>query len=110
MSEPKTPYEILGLVPGASPEEVKEAYIELAKAWHPLFIDDEELRRVAEEKMEEIDAAYDALNVVFRSAGDSHSVPERKNTEGVVCESPGCTGIVGVDGRCELCGKPSVSP
>jgi len=115
MSEPKTPYEILGLVPGASPQEVKEAYIELAKTWHPLFIDDEQLRRAAEEKMEKIDAAYDALNAVFRSAGYGHSVPERKNVsrgggaEGSLCESPGCTGIVGANGRCELCGKSPVS-
>lgn len=116
MGEPKNSFEILGLAPGASPEEVNEAYIELARVWRPnIFLDDDMLRRIAEEKMMEIDAAYDALKVFFRSNGYGRSMPERKSgskglaPENMVCESPGCAGTIGANGICELCGKPSAT-
>ncbi len=116
MGAPKNSYEILGLAPGASPDEVKDAYIELAKVWRPnLFLDDDLLRRIAEEKMAEIDAAYDALEALFRSNGYGPSMQERKNAsksghpQSIVCDGPGCGGAIGVNGRCELCGKPSAS-
>ncbi len=116
MGEPKDSYKIMGLSPGASPEEVKDSYIELVKVWHPnLFLEDDLLRRIAEEKMVEIDAAYDALKVFFRSAGYGRSRPEGRIAsrgvvpERMVCDSPGCAGAIGANGRCELCGKASVS-
>jgi len=116
MGEPKDSYKIMGLAPGASPEEVKDAYIELAKVWHPnLFLDDELLRQIAEEKMVAIDAAYDALKVFFRSNGYGSSMPEGKNAskdgapENMVCDRAGCAGTIGANGRCELCGKALVS-
>ena len=66
MGGPNDSYEILERAPGASPEEVKDAYIESAKVWHPnLFLDDDLVRRIAEEKMAEIDAAYDTLKAFF---------------------------------------------
>jgi predicted RNA-binding Zn-ribbon protein involved in translation (DUF1610 family) len=116
MGGPKDSYEILGLAPGASPEEVKDAYIELAKVWRPdLLLDDDLLRRLAEQKMVEIDAAYDALKAFFRSNGYRRSMPERQNAsegsaqQSMVCGSPGCAGTIGANGECELCGKPLAS-
>ncbi len=116
MSGPKDSYEILGLAPGASPEEVKDAYIELVKVWRPdLLLDDDLLRRLAEQKMVEIDAAYDTLKVFFRSNGYRRLTPERQNAskgraqQSMVCGSPGCAGVIGVNGECELCGKPLAS-
>lgn len=35
MDDMKRYYEILELEPGASPEEVKRAYRDLVKVWHP---------------------------------------------------------------------------
>ena len=56
-------YEILGLKPGASPEEVKQAYRDLAKVWHPdRFSHDSRLQRKAQEKLKEINEAYERLS------------------------------------------------
>ncbi len=52
------PYSILGLKNGASEEEVKKAYKKLAKIYHPdVCGNDEESAK----KMQEINAAYDAI-------------------------------------------------
>ena len=54
----KDPYQVLGLSPGASDEEVKKAYRKLAMKYHPdRNPGDEEAAR----KMQEINAAYDAI-------------------------------------------------
>ena len=54
----RDPYEVLGLSPGASEEEIKNAYRRLAKKYHPdLNPGDEEAAR----RMNEVNAAYDAL-------------------------------------------------
>jgi len=50
------PFSVLGVTPGASPEEVAAAYRELAKAWHPDRRGD-----AGEEKMAEINIAYELL-------------------------------------------------
>jgi hypothetical protein len=51
---------VLGLGKDASLEEVKRAYRKMCKVWHPdRFQDDADLRADAEEKMREINAAYE---------------------------------------------------
>ena len=52
------PYRILGLKPGASEEEVKRAYRQLAKKYHP----DVNKEPGAEEKFKEINEAYEVLS------------------------------------------------
>jgi DnaJ like chaperone protein len=56
-------YEILGLAPGASAEEIKNAYRKLSKEYHPDLVAHlgDEFRKVAEEKMKEINMAYQHL-------------------------------------------------
>ncbi len=55
-------YETLHLKPSATQEQIRQAYLDLARVWHPdRFVNDERLRRVAEEKMMEITGAYQAL-------------------------------------------------
>jgi molecular chaperone DnaJ len=57
----KNPYEVLGLKPGASDEEIKAAYRELVKKYHPDRYMDNPLNDLAEEKMLENNEAYDTL-------------------------------------------------
>ena len=55
-------YEILGLVQGASSEEVKEAWRDLAQVWHPdRFPQNPRLRKKAQETLKRVNEAYDVL-------------------------------------------------
>ncbi len=57
------PYEILGLLPDASPAEIKSAYRRLANKYHPdkAMSTTDEIQKLAEEKFKAIKQAYDAL-------------------------------------------------
>ena len=58
----KDPYQILGISPTATDEEVKEAYRTLARKYHPdNYSADNPLADLATEKMQEINEAYDAI-------------------------------------------------
>jgi curved DNA-binding protein CbpA len=54
--------EVLELRPGASLEEVRQAYKDLASVWHPdRFTGNPRLRQKAEERMKEVNRAYEML-------------------------------------------------
>ena len=55
------PYQILNISPNASDDEVKKAYRDLARKYHPDNYHDNPLADLAQEKMKEINAAYDAI-------------------------------------------------
>ena len=58
--------EILGLKPGASQEEVNQAYRDLANVWHPdRFANNLRLQKKAEEKLKEINAAYEYIRFFY---------------------------------------------
>ncbi len=67
------PYEVLGVSQNATDEEIKRAYRELAKKYHPDNYADNPLSDLAEEKMKEINAAYDAICEERRNGGKSDS-------------------------------------
>ena len=55
------PYEILGIGRDATEDEIKTAYRELAKKYHPDNFSENPLSDLAQEKMQEINTAYDAV-------------------------------------------------
>jgi len=57
----RDPYSVLDVPPGASDEEIKKAYRELARKYHPDNYHNNPLADLAQEKMKEINEAYDAI-------------------------------------------------
>ncbi len=57
----KNPYEVLGIREGASEDEIKKAYREMVKKYHPDQYQDNPLSKLAEEKLREVNEAYDYL-------------------------------------------------
>lgn len=68
----KNPYAVLGVTENATDEQIKSAYRELAKKYHPDNYDDSPLRDLANEKMKEINEAYDEIQRM-RKEGRSYS-------------------------------------
>ncbi len=70
-----TPHEILNVSPDASIDEIRQAYRDLVKVWHPdRFRGDGRLEQKATERLKEITAAYRALT-------QSQSSGERRRPE-----------------------------
>ncbi|HJA63001.1 MAG TPA: DnaJ domain-containing protein [Candidatus Intestinimonas stercoravium] len=65
------PYSVLGVKPDASDEEIKRAYRDLARKYHPDNYQNNPLADLAEEKMKEINEAYDAITKMRASGGGS---------------------------------------
>jgi DnaJ like chaperone protein len=61
--EPRTPHEVLGVDRGASREEIRHAYRELANKYHPDKVAHlgEEFQKLAEKRFKEIQEAYQTL-------------------------------------------------
>ena len=68
----KNPYTILGVSENATDAEVKAAYRELAKKYHPDNYQDSPLGDLANEKMQEINEAYDEI-MRLRKEGKKYS-------------------------------------
>ncbi len=63
------PYKVLGVSPNATDKEIKAAYKELVKKYHPDQYQDSPVAEVAQEKMAEVNAAYDAINQMRKNGG-----------------------------------------
>ncbi len=55
------PWKVLGIKSSSSPEEVKKAYRELVKKYHPDRFQDPAAKELANEKLKEINQAYEAI-------------------------------------------------
>ena len=57
----KNPYEVLGVSPNASDDEIKKAYRDLTRKYHPDANVNNPLADLAEEKFKEVQEAYDTI-------------------------------------------------
>ncbi len=70
MSDYKDPYKVLGVNPTDSDDAIKEAYRKLARKYHPDKYADGDLKELAEEKMKDVNAAYEEIQRM-RAGGSS---------------------------------------
>jgi len=66
------PYSVLGVKQTATDEEIKRAYRELARKYHPDNYQNNPLADLAEEKMKEVNEAYDAISKMRSGASGSY--------------------------------------
>jgi len=67
------PYKVLGVSRDASDDEIKRAHRELARKYHPDNYHGNPLEDLAQEKMKEINEAYDAITRERAAGGQSRS-------------------------------------
>ena len=67
----KDPYKVLGVEPNATDEQIKDAYRALVKKYHPDKFADSDLAELANEKMKDVNAAYDEIQKM-RSGGNQN--------------------------------------
>lgn len=67
------PYEVLGVSPDATDAQVKAAYRELAKKYHPDNYAQSPLADLAEEKMKQVNEAYDKICDMRKNPASSSS-------------------------------------
>ena len=107
-------YNILGLNADASPAEIKEAYRDLVKVWHPDRFRNENLRlqQKTNERLKEINDAYDKLKGINfeklrKTKHSSSGVNEPDNSDNHIirCPSKRCKGSIDTEGYCSSCGR-----
>ena len=76
----KDPYSVLGISPSATDEQVKNAYRELARKYHPDSYADNPLADLAGEKMQEINEAYDTIMAMRRGKSSGKGSNAYQNT------------------------------
>lgn len=90
------PYRVLGVSRNASEDEIKAAYKALVKKYHPDQYQDNPLAEFAEEKMAEINSAYDAI-MEERRSGRSSSYTDYGSSGGYGYNNGYNGGYSGVD-------------
>lgn len=66
------PYSILGISPSASDDEVKKAYRDLSRKYHPDSYANNPLANLAEERFKEVQEAYDQIMKERSGGGRSY--------------------------------------
>ena len=69
----RDPYQVLGVSPSATDEQIKSAYRELARKYHPDNYVNNPLADLAQEKMKEINEAYDQIQRQRKQQQQSYS-------------------------------------
>ncbi|HWQ79652.1 MAG TPA: DnaJ domain-containing protein [Anaerovoracaceae bacterium] len=84
----QNPYEVLGIKEGASLEEIKAAYREQVKKYHPDRYQDNPLQDLAEERLQEINEAYEYLMKNNGKTGGYASYSGNGRSGGYQSQSP----------------------
>jgi tetratricopeptide (TPR) repeat protein len=67
------PYKILGVLPTATDDEIKQAYRALVRKYHPDKYADTDLADMANEKMKEINAAYEEIQQLRKNGASQNT-------------------------------------
>lgn len=74
-------YSVLGLTPNASLKDIKQAYRDLVRIWHPdRFQQDERLKLKTQETLKEINEAYDILIKYYESRSSRSAYQSSETT------------------------------
>ncbi|MBQ9747252.1 MAG: J domain-containing protein [Clostridia bacterium] len=76
----KDPYKVLGVDPAATDEEIKKVYRELVRKYHPDNYANTPLADLANEKMQEINAAYDEIQQLRKAEAQRASYDTTGNS------------------------------
>ena len=104
------PYKVLEISPEATDEEVKTAYREMARKYHPDNYANNPLSDLAQEKMQEINEAYDTIIRMRKQGGSGQAGggSAARSTRFADIRSMVSTGRI-VDAEVLLDGIPSAS-
>jgi molecular chaperone DnaJ len=123
------PYAVLGVNQNATDEEIKVAYRELVKKYHPDRYVNNPLSDLANEKMQEINEAYEMITNMrsgkqtYQQNNNNNQNPynnpyntpynngryyrNNRGGNGNCCDM--CTGLICADCLCECCGGDLIS-
>ena len=76
----RDPYQVLGVPSTATDDEVKKAYRDLARKYHPDNYHDSPLADLAQERMKEINEAYETIRANARPPAAAADTVARRDT------------------------------